>query len=146
MPNRSPFDSMASSVNEHLALTPPAATMLGRQIVRVDADTGVVELAFFAKPEFANRHGSVQGGLVSAMLDSATSAALLAQLPPELTSVTVELTTAFVKPAPLGPLTAKAWVVSRHDRDAETRGELYAPDGVMVAHASAKLRIRRRER
>jgi uncharacterized protein (TIGR00369 family) len=137
---------MAATLNEHLALTPPAAAMLGREIVAIDADTGVVELVFFAKPEFANRHGSVQGGLVSAMLDSATSVALLAQLPSDLTSVTVELTTAFVKPAPLGRLSARAWVVKRDDRDAEARGELHAPEGLLVAHATARLRIRRRER
>jgi uncharacterized protein (TIGR00369 family) len=131
-------------LNEHLSFTPPAAAMLGREIVGIDAETGVVDLIFFAKPEFANRHGSVQGGLVSAMLDSATSVALLAQLPPDLTSVTVELTTAFVKPAPLGLLSAKSWLVSRQDRDAEARGELYAPDGAMVAYAAARLRIRRR--
>jgi uncharacterized protein (TIGR00369 family) len=129
-------------LNEHLALTPPAAAMLGRTISRIK--DGVVHLSFFARPEFANRHGGVQGGIVSAMLDSATSAALLAVLPPELTSVTVELTTSFLRPAPLGPLTAKAWVVSREDRDAETAGELYAPDGMLVAKATARLRIRRR--
>jgi uncharacterized protein (TIGR00369 family) len=134
--------SEAPVLNEHLALTPPAAAMLGRTISRIE--DGVVHLAFFAKPEFANRHGGVQGGIISAMLDSATSAALLAVLPPDLTSVTVELTTNFLKPAPLGPLTAKAWVVNRKDRDAETAGELYAPDGVLVARAMARLRTRRR--
>ncbi len=116
--------------------------MLGRSISRIE--DGVVHLSFFAKPEFANRHGTVQGGIVSAMLDSATSAALLATLPPDLTSVTVELTTRFLKPAPLGPLAAKAWVISREDRDAETAGELYTPDGLLVANATARLRIRRR--
>jgi len=134
--------SEAAVQNEHLALTPPAAAMLGRTISRIE--DGVVHLAFFAKPEFANRHGGVQGGIISAMLDSATSVALLAVLPPELTSVTAELTTSFLKPAPLGLLTAKAWVVSREDRDAETAGELYAPDGTLVAKATARLRIRRR--
>ena len=119
--------------------------MLGRQIVRIEPESGVVHTTFFAKPDFGNRHGSVQGGIVAAMLDSATSIALLAQLPPELTSVTVSLNTVFVRPTPLGPLTTRSWVVSRDDRDAETRGELFDPDGGLVAHAIAKLRIRRRE-
>ena len=134
--------SEAPVPNEHLALTPPAAAMLGRKIEAIE--DGVVHLSFFARPEFANRHGGVQGGLVSAMLDSATSAALLAQLPPELTSVTVELTTRFLKPTPLGPLSAKAWLVSRGERDAETEGELSTPDGQICATATARLRIRRR--
>ena len=131
-------------LNEHLAFTPPAPTMLGRVIEAIDPADGSVSLSFFARPEFANRHGSVQGGFAAAMLDSATSVALLAQLPPELTSVTMELTCSFVRPTPLGPLTAKAWLVSREEREAHTRAELYGPDGAVVATATARLRIRRK--
>ena len=130
-------------LNAHLAFTPPAAAMLGRTVKAIDPADGSVTLSFFAKPEFANRHGGVNGGVEAAMLDSATSVALLAQLPPELTSVTMELTTTFVRPAPLGPLTARAWLVSRDEREARTRAELYGPDGQVCATATARLRIRR---
>ena len=136
--------STPPELNPHLAFTPPAPTMLGRVIEAIDPVEGSVSLSFFAKPEFANRHGGVQGGFASAMLDSATSVALLAQLPPELTSVTTELTCSFVRPTPLGPLTAKAWLVSREDREATTRAELYGPDGEVCVKATARLRIRRR--
>ena len=131
--------------NPHLAETPPAARMLGREIERIDAD-GTAHLRFLARPEFANRHGSVQGGLVSAMLDSATSAVLLAQLPPELTSMTVRLEVEFLRPAPLTALIAKAWLMSRDERSATTRGELRDPDGNVVATATAQLRILPRRR
>jgi uncharacterized protein (TIGR00369 family) len=130
-------------LNQHLAFTPPAPTLLGRKIEAIDPD-GSVTLSFFAQPEFANRHGGVQGGFASAMLDSATSVVLLAQLPPELTSVTMELTTTFLRPTPLGPLTAKAWLVERGEREAMTRAELYGPDGEVCAKATARLRIRRK--
>jgi len=131
--------------NPHLAETPPAARMLGREIERIDAD-GTAHLRFLARPEFANRHGSVQGGLVSAMLDSATSAVLLAQLPLELTSMTVKLEVEFLRPAPLTALSAKAWLMSRDERSATTRGELRDPDGNVVATATAQLRILPRRR
>ena len=131
--------------NPHLAETPPAARMLGREIERIDAD-GTAHLRFLARPEFANRHGSVQGGLVSAMLDSATSAVLLAQLPLELTSMTVKLEVEFLRPAPLTALIAKAWLMSRDERSATTRGELRDPDGNVVATATAQLRILPRRR
>ena len=136
--------STPPALNEHLAFTPPAPTMLGRVIEAIDPADGSVSLSFFAKPEFANRHGSVQGGIAAAMLDSATSVVLLAQLPNELTSVTMELNTRFVRPTPLGPLTAKAWLVSREEREATTRAELYGPDGEVCVTATARLRIRRR--
>jgi len=128
-----------------LDLMTPVATLLGREIVAIDQD-GTVHVRFLARPEFANRHGSVQGGLVSAMLDSSLSAALLAQLPPELTSMTVKLETEFLRPAPLTFLQARAWLMSRDERSATTRGELRAPDGTLVATATAQLRILPRTR
>jgi uncharacterized protein (TIGR00369 family) len=126
--------------NAHLALTPPAAKLLGRELVRID-DDGVVHLRFFARPDFANRHGSVQGGLVSAMLDSATSTALLAQLPEDRISMTVKLETEFLRPTPLGPLEARAWLMTRDERSATTGGELRDMSGTVVAKATAQLRI-----
>jgi uncharacterized protein (TIGR00369 family) len=118
---------------------------LGREIERFD-DDGSIHVRFQARPEFANRHGSVQGGLIGAMLDSALSAVLLAQLPPELTSMTVKLETEFLRPAPLTALQAKAWLMSRDERSATTRGELRAPDSTLVATATAHLRILPRRR
>lgn len=128
-----------------LDLITPVARLLGREIDRIESD-GTVHARFQARPEFANRHGSVQGGLVGAMLDSALSAVLLAQLPPELTSMTVKLETEFLRPAPLTILEAKAWLMSRDERSAVTRGELRAPDGTVVATATAHLRILPRKR
>ena len=118
--------------------------MLSRKLVSVDSGTGAVRMTYFAPAEFANRHGTVHGGLQAAMLDSATSKALYAQLPPELTALTMQLTTTFVRPAPLGDLTATAWVTNRDDREAHVKAELYDPAGVVVAHATARLRIRKR--
>lgn len=125
-------------------IVPPVARLLGREILRIDED-GTIHVRFLARPEFANRHGSVQGGLVSAMLDSATSAVLLRQLPPELTSLTARLETDFLKPAPVAELFAKAWIVSRDERSAITRGELSDAYGNVVAAATAHLRIRKRQ-
>jgi uncharacterized protein (TIGR00369 family) len=92
---------------------PPAATLLGRRLLEFDPERRTASLAFHARPEFANRHGTVQGGLLSAMLDSATGVALLACLSPDLTAVTQHLTTTFVKLAPVGPLQATVRVVTR---------------------------------
>jgi uncharacterized protein (TIGR00369 family) len=128
-----------------LDLLTPVARLLGREILRIDED-GTLHARFLARPEFANRHGTVQGGMVSAMLDSAVSAVLLAQLPDDLTSMTVRLETEFLRPAPLSVLHARAWLMTRDERSATTRGELSAPDGTMVAAATAHLRILPRKR
>ena len=76
----------------------PAAKLLGRRLLQFDPESGEAPLEFLARPEFANRYGSVQGGMLAAMLDSATGAALMANLSPDLTAVTVQLNTSFLKP------------------------------------------------
>lgn len=129
----------------HLDQLPPAARHIGREIVRIDPD-GVAHLRFLAQPEFVNRHGTVQGGFLSAMLDSATMTPLLAQLPEDRVAVTAKLEVEFLRPAPLGPFTARAWLMTKDDRVATTRGELSDPNGNVVAAATATLRILPRKR
>jgi uncharacterized protein (TIGR00369 family) len=128
----------------HLNDVTPGAATLGREWVSFDPATGSAKLRFRAKPEFANRHGTVQGGFLAAMLDSATGITLLATLPQELTAVTVSLDTKFERPAPTGVLTVEARVVERDDRDATVEAEVLGPDGTIVARGRAKLRILKR--
>jgi len=132
-------------MSDHLKEIPPAAHLLGREIVSVDPLSGEVKLRFTAKQEFANRHGTVQGGLLAAMLDSATGNAVMAQLPSHLTAVTTRLDTRFLKPAALGPIVGTARLVHRDERSAEVTAELVDSGGQIVATARAELRVRERK-
>jgi uncharacterized protein (TIGR00369 family) len=123
----------------------PAAHLLGREIVSIDPVSGEVKLRFVAKQEFANRHGTVQGGMLAAMLDSATGNAVMARLPPHLTAVTIRLDTQFLKPAALGTIVATARLVHQDERSAEVLAELTNSDGQVVAKARAELRVRERK-
>jgi uncharacterized protein (TIGR00369 family) len=123
---------------------PPASILLGREVVSIDPEAGLVHLTYTAKPEFANRHGTVQGGMLAAMLDSATGFALMAQLPPEQTAVTMRLDTSFLQPAQLGKLQATAQIVSRNERTAEVAAELQDVSGQVVAKAMSTWRILKR--
>jgi uncharacterized protein (TIGR00369 family) len=103
-------------------------------------------LRFLADRQFSNRHGTVQGGMLAAMLDSATGNAVIANLPSDRTAVTTRLDTTFVKPAALGPLTATARLVKLDDRSASAEAELIDGSGQVVARARAELRVRERSR
>ncbi len=127
--------------DEILRVQPPVAQLLGREVIDVDTVNGGATLGFTAKPEFANRHGTVQGGLIAAMLDAATALALYAVLPVEQTAVTTNLNVSFLKPGRIGAFTAVGKLLSRDRRYGETSAELRDPDGVVVATAVAKLRI-----
>jgi uncharacterized protein (TIGR00369 family) len=129
----------------HLADVTPGAATLGREWVSFDPASGSAILRFHAKAEFANRHGTVQGGFLAAMLDSATGITLLATLPKELTAVTISLDTRFEKPASVGILIIEARVTEKDDRDATVEAEVVSPGGTIVARGRAKLRILKRQ-
>ena len=120
---------------------PAQLNLLGREIITVDLQSGEVHLGFFAAPQFANHHGTVQGGMLAAMLDSATGNAVMANLPHNQTAVTTRLDTTFVKPAALGALTAKARLVKQDERSVIAEAELLDSSGQIVARACAELRV-----
>jgi len=129
-------------MSDHLKDVSPAAVLLRREIISVDAKLGEVKLRFLADQKFANRHGTVQGGMLAAMLDSATGNAVIAMLPSDRTAVTTHTT--FVKPAALGSLTAIARLVEQDERSVSAEAELFDSSGQIVARARAELRIRER--
>ncbi|UFX47158.1 PaaI family thioesterase [Bradyrhizobium sp. 41S5] len=116
---------------------PPGAQLLGREWLGFDGE--IASMRFVAQPLFTNRHGTIQGGFLAAMLDSATGLGALAVLPSTKTVVTRALTTRFLKPARVGPITAKAKVVAQTDMIVEA--DLIDADNLTVASATAELRI-----
>lgn len=121
--------------------SPPAAQLLGRKLISYDQSREEAVIEYQAKSEFTNRHGTVQGGLLTAMLDSATGITLMASLPDGLTAITLRLDTSFLNSAAIGRLIATAKVQEKSDRDAEVTGELATQNGIIVARATAYLRI-----
>jgi uncharacterized protein (TIGR00369 family) len=114
--------------------------LLGREWLGFN-ESGHALICFQAQPAFTNRHGTIQGGFLAAMLDSATGVCALAALSPDQTVVTRSLDTRFLKPAAVGPITARAHVVERTDRDMVVRALLVDADGITVADGTAQLRI-----
>jgi uncharacterized protein (TIGR00369 family) len=120
---------------------PPGAELLGREWLGFD-DTGETGLLRFeARLSFTNRHGTIQGGFLAAMLDSATGIRALASLPSNQTVVTRSLDTRFLKPASVGTISARARIVKQTDREMIVEAELTDVQGVAVASATARLRI-----
>ena len=56
-------------VMEGRVAPPPAAILLGWELVAVDPAAGTIEVAFTASDQFLNPAGVIQGGLLAAMLD-----------------------------------------------------------------------------
>jgi acyl-coenzyme A thioesterase PaaI-like protein len=69
-------------VMEGRAAPPPAATLLGWELVAIDPEAGTIEVAFTASEQFLNPVGAIQGGFLAAMLDDTLGPALVATLGP----------------------------------------------------------------
>lgn len=120
---------------------PPAAALLGFELVEIDESKGTIRVRFAARPEFANPIGVVQGGFLAAMLDDTLGPALQSTLEPDQFAPTLELKVNFVSPARPGVLIAEGRVVARGGSIAFLAGELRTEDGTLVATATATARI-----
>ena len=121
---------------------PPAFAHLGGEVVAVDPEAGTSEVHFFARPEFCNRWGQVQGGFVTAMLDSTSAVAGIAKSGFTLVMPTIELKTSFIAPAPQGRLIGRGLALRIGRSVAFLEGELYDPDGTLLARGSFTARPR----
>lgn len=134
---RGPFwDVMAGKVPP-----PPAAELLGWELIAVDPDEGTIEVAFKATEQFVNPVGVVQGGFLAAMLDDTLGPALVAGLGAGQFAPTLDLHVQFLRPARPGRLVGRGRVVQRGSEVCFLAGELAGPDGRLVAVATATARI-----
>lgn len=81
------------------APTPPVGELLGSTPEHVDSEAGTATVRYEAKPEFTNSLGTVQGGLVAAMLDYAMATALVATLDPGHLAPTLEMKVSYLAAA-----------------------------------------------
>jgi uncharacterized protein (TIGR00369 family) len=120
---------------------PPAAALLGFELLAIDEAKGTIRVRFAARPEFANPIGVVQGGFLAAMLDDTLGPALQSTLEPDQFAPTLELKVNFISPAKPGSLIAEGRVVARGGSIAFLAGELRTEDGTLVATATATARV-----
>ncbi len=120
---------------------PPVADLLGWELLDADPETGRVEVAFLARPEFLNPGGAVQGGILTAMLDDAMGPAVVVKSGGTLYGPTVDLNVSFLAPAKPGRLVAVAEVLRMGRTIAFLQGELRDETGTVVARATATARV-----
>ena len=120
---------------------PPAARLLGWKLHAIDPEQATIRVEFEAKPEFLNPIGTVQGGILTTMLDDTMGPAAAAVLGGDAFAQTLELKTSFVRAARPGPLYGEARVVHRGREVLFLEGSLRDAQGRLVATASATARV-----
>ena len=95
----------------------------GRAVVTLDAGD-----------HHANRHGTVHGGAVATLVDTAMGAAVYSKFDGEEAPVTIEMKVTYLEPARVGRLTATAEVRRAGKRITIVETEVLDADDTMVAH------------
>lgn len=113
---------------------PTGSQTLGFKMVAVSQAEKSVEVEFEAKAELLlNPMKQIQGGYLCAMLDECMSVACMVASGMTHVAPTAEMKTTFFRPAMPGKIRGVGKVVRWGSRVAFTEGELYDPDGRLLA-------------
>ncbi|HEY1560992.1 MAG TPA: PaaI family thioesterase [Caulobacteraceae bacterium] len=116
----------------------PSTETLGFRILAVDQAAMTVEAEFLARAELmANPMKLIQGGFLVGMLDEVMSTACVMVSGLTAAAPTLELKVSFLRPARPGPLRGIGRVLRWGKTIAFTEGELYDPEGLLIAKATA---------
>lgn len=116
---------------------PSGSDLLGLEVVALSQAERTIETRFNARADrFANPMGHVQGGFLCAMLDECMSLACVVSAGIGFVAPTLEMKTSFLRPAPAGWIRGIGRIVRWGRTIAFTEGELFDPEGRMVAKAS----------
>ena len=116
---------------------PTGSQTLGFRMVAVSQAEKSVEVAFEARAELLlNPMKQIQGGYLCAMLDECMSVACMVASGMTHVAPTAEMKTTFFRPAMPGTIKGIGKVVRWGSRVAFTEGELYDPEGRLLAKAT----------
>ena len=116
---------------------PTGSQTLGFEMVAVNQTERTVEVSFDARADLLlNPMKQVQGGYLCAMLDEAMSVACMVASGMTHVGVTAEMKTTFYRPAMPGAIRGLGRVTRWGSRVAFTEGELYDPEGRLLAKAT----------
>ena len=115
---------------------PSTGVMSKSHILDVRAADGFVRVSYDIGAEFTNPGGSVQGGIVTALLDDAAAFAVIAMSRQPVYVPTLELKTSFFAAALPGMLYAEARVVKLGRTIAFVEADLTDASGKLLARMS----------
>lgn len=116
---------------------PSGSRTLGFQLLAVRQADREVEVGFEARADLlCNPMGQIQGGYVCAMLDECMSVAGMISSGMTHVVPTLEMKTSFLRPAMPGALRGVGRVVKWGKTVCFTEGELYDPEGRLLAKAT----------
>ncbi|HKU66846.1 MAG TPA: PaaI family thioesterase [Candidatus Baltobacteraceae bacterium] len=120
---------------------PPILSVL--DISEGSVGDGWIEFTMRPQGYMLNLAGTVHGGVLATLIDSALTCALVTRLPKGMACTTIDLQMRFFRPVHLSAqqLTARADVLNAGKTFAATQGEIRDANGRLVVHATSSLAI-----
>jgi uncharacterized protein (TIGR00369 family) len=120
---------------------PPILEVL--DITNGTAGDGWIEFVMRPQPFMMNLAGTVHGGVLATLVDSALTCALVTRLPQGMACVSIDLQMRFFRPARMSAetLTARAEVLNAGTTLGTTQGEIRDAKGRLIVHATSSLAI-----
>ncbi|WP_433211136.1 PaaI family thioesterase [Dactylosporangium sp. CS-047395] len=120
---------------------PPITHLLGTG--RIEAEEGHVRVTLEPREYHYNPLGTVHGGVLATLLDTATGCAVHSTLPAGVGYTTLDLNARFLRPASIasGTLTCEGTVLSKGRRTALAEARITDARGALIAHATSTCMI-----
>ncbi|QLQ35219.1 PaaI family thioesterase [Micromonospora robiginosa] len=133
---RSGLDLMRAMIAGELA-APPITNLI--DIARMEADEGRVVVELLPQEFHYNPLGTVHGGVLSTLLDTAAGCAVHTTLPAGVGYTSLDLNVKFLRPVTVasGTLRCEGTVLQRGRRTALAEARLTDPANRLVAHATS---------
>ena len=111
--------------------------LIEASIIAYDPATMTVTASYVAPQCLSSPRGWVQGGFVAGFLDHVMGAAYFRATDGEASGLNLDLNMNLLRPVQIGPLTGKGWVVKMGRRVIYLAGELYGPEGELLATSTS---------
>ena len=116
---------------------PPIADLLGWELIAADAAAGTIGIAFHPTAAMLNPRGTVQGGIVAAMLDDTMGPALANTTGGTIVPSSIDLNVSFLRPVQPGRVIGRGRVVKLGKAVAFLEAELFDEAGTLLARATS---------
>ena len=132
-------DERLDALRDRFARSEFHTAWLGLRLERLEVGEAVVALD--VEPKHRNLLGTLHGGMISTLADTATGVAMGSSLEPGLTWTTTSLAVTFLAPGRDGVVRATGTVVKRGRRFGYAEADVTADDGTLLARATATFAI-----
>ena len=134
------FGGTSGTVLDHVPM-PASGKLLGYEFIALDREEKSIRVAFTGTEALLNPAGTIQGGILTAMLDDAMGSMMVALYDGEKVPSSVDIHTQYMRPALPGRFICEARLKYATNSTAFTEATLYNDKDEAVAHAVQTARL-----